>query len=202
MSCGSIHRPAPGASDCLKAIEMFPGIHYPTGDFINRQVDPPPDPVRPISIDLDKRKYHLPAAFRSGTCVVLVLEPEKYVLPNQPLTHPPVADFLYLLFWPLMREAAKDMVHRCVIRRNAIATYMYTHQIYGVEWSYGVQSEFIPAGDKLDTKAGTYKSYHGYDSGKPDDWNPVLIGQKQAGISKAQEPSRLGKTSGAGSSKQ
>ena len=82
MACRKADAAAPDASDCLHAIEIFPNIPYPTGPFIASHGRPPPDPTRPISIALDKRNYALPAAFRSGTCVVRVWKPDKIVPPT------------------------------------------------------------------------------------------------------------------------
>lgn len=72
LICNVNARRVPTASDCLTAIKMFPGLQYPTGPFISRQGTPAPDPNRPISLELDKRKYALPATFRSGNCFVSV----------------------------------------------------------------------------------------------------------------------------------
>ena len=99
-----------------------------------------------------------------------------------------------------MKDAARDMVHRCVSRRNTPATYMYTHWANGYESPNGVTISFFPAGAKLNTNAGDFRGVTIYDAGNPEDWKPGLLGQnKQSGIPKVQEPSRRGKTSGAGS---
>lgn len=61
----------PTAADCLTAARMIPhGLKPPDPDYLSRIGQP--NPAKSISFELGKRKYAIPAIFRSGDCVIRV----------------------------------------------------------------------------------------------------------------------------------
>jgi hypothetical protein len=172
--------------DCLKAIEMIPaGLKPPIGPYIAQHGNSPLDPTRPISLEWDKRKYFLPAAFRSGDCVVRVsVDCRSIDRPCQPSF---TADFLYRYLWPRVKEVAPKAMDHCLapLRRTRTVNYIYNFT-YGTVLNERLNVQLrvtISAlkngsdvnGEKALRKA-TYINQlprcNVYDADNPADWNP------------------------------
>ena len=160
----------PTASECLNAIEMIPkGLKYPTGNYIVTHSDPLRSPDKPISLDLDKRRYVLPAAFRSNNCVVHVHAERAWRQPPfPPLDH----DLLYYKLFPLAREHATEIVHRCLVRHaNGVLGGMYMHKSMHRGYPLFFSATVGVAGD--DRTVDLFKPKpHVYEASKPEDWDP------------------------------
>lgn len=173
--------------DCLKAIEMIPeGLKPPTGPYIAQHGNPPPDPTRPISLEWDKRKYFLPAAFRSGDCVVRV-SVDTYSI-DRP-RHPSfTADFLYRYLWPRVKEVAPKAMDHCLapLRRTRTVNYIYNY-IHGTVLNERLNVQLrvtisaLEKGSDVNGEKALRKVWlinqlprcHVYDADNPADWNPV-----------------------------
>ena len=121
IRCATYHRCAahydplskPSTEDCKAAINLIP-----TGLLT---IDP--DPLhagtrdRPnIHLPKHRRKFYLPAAFRSGTCVVSVsYSVRTYDIASQAPQAPPTlaADFLYFTVWPNAHRLALHILQKC-----------------------------------------------------------------------------------------
>ena len=95
---------------------MLEVIKKPTGDYLEIDGKPPPNPAKPISVELDRRKYILPAVFYSGDCMVriTVRRLTKYD-PDQPINPNDFREFMHCNHWPLIKASAKEIAQRCVV---------------------------------------------------------------------------------------
>lgn len=172
--------------DCLKAIEMIPaGLKPPIGPYIAQHGNPPLDPTRPISLEWDKRKYFLPAAFRSGDCVVRVSVDCRSI--DRPCHPSFTADFLYRYLWPRVKEVAPKAMDHCLapLRRTRTVNYIYNFT-YGTVLNESLNVQLratISAlekgsdvnGEKALRKASLINQLprcNVYDADNPADWNP------------------------------
>jgi len=154
---------------------MIPqGLLSPTGPYIASYGQPPPDPAKPISLEFDRRRYVLPAAFRSGNCIVGVHAERHWRQPPDP---PLDSDLLYYKLFPLAREAGNEIVQRCLLGSNnggngsPGGTYMDNSVNRGQPLFFSVTVSLASARglpDLLRPKT------HVYDASKPEDWNPKL----------------------------
>lgn len=130
------------ANECRAAIDMIP-----SGSLA---IDPayPGNRDQPNPIDLAfhpgrHRKFLLPAAFRSGDCLVQV---EAVYLPRRP--HPPTnaASAMYYIVWPNVRKMAKKIIWQCsLIPLDRTSGYAITKSKLGTwEFAYKVTVKGIP----------------------------------------------------------
>jgi len=183
LICNVNARRVPTASDCLTAIEMFPGLQYPTGPFISRQGTPAPDPNKPISLELDKSKYALPATFRSGNCFVNVgMERQTPDAACGPHTRSSLSDVLYFKIWPLIQAGATELVQRCVDGSHGTGIYAAgLPLINGDSFCLHVKVGFVQEGSELyQAMVGRGKVYNASKAGdaNPDPKGPNGYGMK------------------------
>ncbi|MCJ1251765.1 hypothetical protein MMC30_009003 [Trapelia coarctata] len=99
----------PTPAECLRAIEMIPSGPEVDPDYMERIGRP--NPAKPIAFKYDKRKYAMPASFRSGDCVIHIWADRRSK------TRPPEelhVSLMHHYIWPTAKAAAKDVVRLCV----------------------------------------------------------------------------------------
>jgi len=85
-----------------------------SGPYIAMHGNQPSNPAKPISLELDKRKYVFPAAFRSGDCPVRVFAESPNI--DRP-SHPSFeSDFLFYKLWPMVKEVAPKAMNHCLAK--------------------------------------------------------------------------------------
>ncbi|MCJ1247267.1 hypothetical protein MMC30_004481 [Trapelia coarctata] len=135
----------PKPADCLTAIEMIPqGLKPLDPDQLERIGQP--NAAKPVSLDLDKRKYVVPAAFRSGNCVVRVWARAVY----RASRHPPLTSgFLYFNIWPRVRKMAPEVVNRCIVGSRERGSYLFRTETDGSVLEWNVDLDFIKSGQRV-----------------------------------------------------
>lgn len=108
----SFARPEP--AHCQSAIDMIPdGIYNFDG-----KVSKPLNFRLPQSVR--DRKFLLPAAFLSGTCLILVESTVARHVWANPGEHPPVkaASALFTIVWPKVRQYATKITQKCLVSKE------------------------------------------------------------------------------------
>jgi len=106
--------PRPHVADCQAAINMIPSGMYNFDGSI----------FRPLHSELPQsvraRKFLLPAAFRSGTCLILVESTLRHDVWEPHDRTPPVraASAMFTVVWPKARQYATQITQKCLVSRG------------------------------------------------------------------------------------
>lgn len=119
-SAANFRAQTPLLADCRAAIDIIPaGTYLPSGSL-----------EKPLGLHMParhRRKFLLPAAFRAGTCIVLVetLVSSRHDFHGIP---PPVdaASAMYRVVWPTARRLAGQLVEQCLGGSQTGGTHAYT----------------------------------------------------------------------------
>ncbi|MCJ1247595.1 hypothetical protein MMC30_004810 [Trapelia coarctata] len=136
--------PDPEPADCQNAINMIPSGKYELEGRI----------TKPLNLHLPQtvcnRKFFLPAAFLSRTCLIKVI-PEypghkAFIRPTK------AASAMYTIVWPTVRRLATEIMPKCI--RNPRGTNWgaasSTSNLEGSVFSYFVQVAPVPPGMQRD----------------------------------------------------
>lgn len=182
--------PVPPAQDCYDALVMIP-----RGAILD------PDYLQQIGLDaagripflVDKRKYALPAVFRSGRCLVRVftvrgLEPAPGANGGWPLQQS-ASHMMYGTIWPMAAAAAEEVVKRCMSHRRTDGSWMYDMHTPAGDWVWHVQLEFTADDTQIGKNGG--KDFNVYNSTLENrKWDPgsYSLGYKEKGKDGASTP--------------
>ena len=109
----------PRSLDCLHAIKRIPGGLQIDPDGIERAGL---SPGGRMTLELDRRRYQLPADFHAGDCLIHVSASSITVSGTRsslkPAVHPNAGLCRYYHWWPRVNEAARTIVGECFERQK------------------------------------------------------------------------------------
>lgn len=136
--------PSPNPTDCQNAIDMIHSGKYELDGIESK----PLNLLLPPSVR--HRKFFLPAAFLSGTCLIKVV-PEFPA--HKFFTRPTKASSaMYNIVWPAVRRLATEIVRTCLRNHGGTnwGAASWTSDLDGSAFSYFVHVEPVPPGMQRD----------------------------------------------------
>lgn len=140
--------PRPRATDCQAAINIIPSGIY---RFDGKE-------SRPLNFELPQsvrdRNFLLPAAFLSGTCLILVESALRHDVWRPPAQPPPVqaASAMFTVVWPKVRQSATQITQKCLLSREkpAAGDIDVTSMLGDFRFEYRITVSGVPPGMKGD----------------------------------------------------